>query len=84
METIEPSAEELKNMSGFVTVEAPPTKIYKCSIGHEVSVGWASYPLYFSVLQDGKGLGTTNYLCGECIIRFMNQNFTMEEVKSDV
>jgi hypothetical protein len=82
--------EEADNTFGLNTVElvgstlvSEKKRVYKCGNGHTLELDSFSQPLYFSVHHGSKTLGTTNTLCGECIIDWANKNFTSEEIKSD-
>lgn len=68
-----------------VTIKAVPmfpTEPYKCKKGHEFEVGGLTnltFSVYYGV--GSKHLGTTNYLCPQCVLDFANENFTLYKVK---
>lgn len=82
--------EEADNTFGLNAVEIKgeplipvEKKMYKCGKGHMFETNGFDTPLYFTVWQGNKSLGSTNYLCGECVIGWANENFTLNKVESD-
>ena len=74
--------EEADNTFALNTV-ITEKKTYKCDKGHVFETDGFCAPFHFTVWQGNKSLGTTNYLCGECIIDWANSSFTLSKVESD-
>jgi hypothetical protein len=58
------------------------TTPYRCKKGHEFEVGAFSHMSFtFYYGTPSRNLGTTNNLCPQCVLDFMNENFTLNKVE---